>query len=300
MHIKDLTFFLHVCKIKSIRKAASDLYITPQGLSKSIKLLEDELQFQLFYRTPNGIVLTEYGEVVKRHAEAILQSVKDMNVELSDLSNINHGEVIAACAYGVNSALSPEYLLEYRKLNPDINLNIVEYPDILVEQDVFEEKAAVGFTIGPVDSNKFDAVLIQSHKLNLIVNVKNPLVKKEKVSFEDLKNEKFMLVNKEFNTHHNIVKKCINVGFTPDILFNISEISMAHKFCSLNYGISVTVDYIVQDIQFDNVLPIPFEDETCTWDIYMITKKNTYLSPPTRSFINFMKMWFVKNPSSNI
>ena len=293
MNIKDLTFFLHVCKDKSIRKAAKTLYITPQGLSKSIKKLEGELQVQLFYRTTNGIVLTEYGEIVMKHAQYIIHDAQCMNTELINLSYKTHGEILIACANGITSALSPDYLLEYKKANPDVNLNIIEHPDRLVEQAVFEEKAILGFTIGPVDTKKFDAVLIQTHKLNLLVNVKNPLSKNEKISFEDLKNEKFILVNKDFNTHNNIVNKCQNAGFSPDIIFDISEISMAHKFCKLNYGVSVTVDYVLQDLQFDEVSALPFEDETCTWEIYMITKKNTYLSHTAKSFMNYVKRWFV-------
>ena len=294
MNVKDLTFFLHVCKAKSIRKAAKTLYITPQGLSKSIKNLEDELKFQLFYRTSNGIALTEHGEIVKKYSKHILQDVECMNAELINLININQGEIVIASAYGITSALSPEYLLEYKKANSNVNLNIAEYPDLIVEQAIFEEKAILGFTIGPVDTSKFDAVLIQKHKLNLLVNVKNPLSKKDKISFEDLKNEKFILVNKDFKTHHSIVKKCESVGFSPNISFDISEISMAHKFCNLNYGISVTVDYIMQDIHLDNVYALPFEDESCTWKIYMITKKDAYLPHTVKRFINYVKRWFLK------
>ncbi len=293
MNIKSLIYFLHVCKDKSIRKAAKTLYITPQGLSKSIKNLEDELQFQLFYRTTNGIILTEYGEIVRKHAKHITNNVQCMNTELINLTNENHGEILIACAYGITSALSPEYLLEYKKTNPNVNLNIVEYPDLLVEQAVFEEKAILGFTVGPVDTKKFDAILIQKHRLNLLVNVKNPLSKKDKILFKDLKNEKFILVNKDFKTHNNIVKKCESVGFSPNISFDVSEISMAHKLCKLNYGISITVDYVLQDIQFDEVSALPFEDETCTWEIYMITKKDAYLSHISKSFMNHIKRWFV-------
>lgn len=294
MDVKDLTFFLNVCKDKSIRKAAKTLYISPQGLSKSIKSLEDELQFQLFYRTTNGVILTEYGEIVRKHAEHILHDVRCMNTELTDLTYSNHGEISIACAYGVASALSPEYLLEYGKYNPDINLNIVEYPDLLVDQAILKENFIIGFTAGSIDTNKFDSVLLQSHKLNLLVNVKNPLSKKNMISFEDLKNETFILLNKDFKTHHAIVEKCERTGFSPDIKFDISEISMAYKLCHLNYGVSFTVDYVNADIKFDDVIHLPLEDDTCNWDIYMIIKKDAYLSHSIKNFVNYVKRWFVE------
>lgn len=43
MNIKELISFLKVCETKSISRASKELYISPQGLSKTIKNLEKEL-----------------------------------------------------------------------------------------------------------------------------------------------------------------------------------------------------------------------------------------------------------------
>jgi len=293
LNIKDLSYFLQICKKQSIRKASKTIFITPQGLSKSIKNLEDELQIQLFYRTTHGIVLTEFGEAIKIYAELILHDVECMHNEITKLKNDICGEISIACAYGVNSALSPEYLLEYKKSNPNVILNIAEYPDLLVEKAVLADKAVLGFTIGPVNTDTFDAVLIQKHKLKILINTKNPLSKKNKIAFGDLKNEKFILVNKDFKTYHNVLSKCNEATFIPNICLEVSEISIAHKYCKLNYGISVTVDYVAQDLQFNEVIALPFEDETCNWEIYMITKNNSHLTTATKTFINHITTWFL-------
>lgn len=289
MTIRDLTFFLAVCQKHSIRKAAKTLFITPQGLSKEIKKLEHELQTPLFYRNSSGIVVTDFGKVVKKYAEIILDNVSHMQTDLDRLKNTTYNQIPIACAYGVISALSPEYLLEYKQINPAVELNIHEYPDLLVENAVWEEKAAIGFTIGPVDENKFDAFLIKKHDLKLLVNQKNPLGRKKSIDFSDLENEKFILVNNKFKTHQNILNRCHAANYEPNICMSVSEISMAHKYCNLNYGIAVTVDYIIQDLQFDKIKALPFSDKTCTWDIYMIVKKDIYLSDIVKNFINNIK-----------
>ena len=43
MTIQDLEYFAAVCREHSINRAARQLYITPQGLSKALKTLEQEL-----------------------------------------------------------------------------------------------------------------------------------------------------------------------------------------------------------------------------------------------------------------
>lgn len=51
MNTKEMECFLSVCKNKSINKAAKEMFITVQGLSRIIKKLEEELGTEVIYRT---------------------------------------------------------------------------------------------------------------------------------------------------------------------------------------------------------------------------------------------------------
>ena len=62
MNIKELQYFKVVCEQKSITKAASVLYMTPQGLSKVMKNIEAQLEASLLIRTGAGVHLTESGK----------------------------------------------------------------------------------------------------------------------------------------------------------------------------------------------------------------------------------------------
>ena len=54
MDTRDIRCFRLVYEERSINKAAHQIFITPQGLSRIIVKLENELQTQLFQRTANG------------------------------------------------------------------------------------------------------------------------------------------------------------------------------------------------------------------------------------------------------
>ena len=54
MNTKILKCFQAVYEEKSLGKAARRLYITPQGLSKNIRQLEEELGASLFFAPPRG------------------------------------------------------------------------------------------------------------------------------------------------------------------------------------------------------------------------------------------------------
>lgn len=289
LNTKYLRLFLNICEEKSIRKAAVSNFISPQGLSRIIKSMEEELKVMLFHRKHDGMELTEYGEVLKRYSEKILINMDSLEFELQDLKGKYSGNLNIACTYGVASAISPDFIINYKKINSKVNLNIKECPDLPVENEVYQGEASVGFTIGPVDTSKFDAILLDSRKLCLIVSKKNPLSKKDIVKFSDLKNEKLILISSEFKTYHNIIERCKKNGFDPTVELEVSEISLVHKFSALNYGCGVTVDYVVNDFKSDDVVALPIDDDTLKWEIYLITKKDAYLPRIAREFINNIK-----------
>ena len=62
MRIEQLEAFVEVASSKSISIAAENLYITQPSLSRSMKLLEDELGLTLFIRSSDGVRLTDSGK----------------------------------------------------------------------------------------------------------------------------------------------------------------------------------------------------------------------------------------------
>ena len=56
-------------------KAAVSLNISPQGISAAIRRLEDELMADLFYRSANGLELTNLGKSVYSEALIIVEHV---------------------------------------------------------------------------------------------------------------------------------------------------------------------------------------------------------------------------------
>jgi len=91
--LRQLDYFLRVARRRSITAAASDLNITQPTLTKSIRLLEQELGVALFERLPRGVELTEFGRSLVRHAEAIRVQVQDAVEELDGLRGGDAGVV---------------------------------------------------------------------------------------------------------------------------------------------------------------------------------------------------------------
>ena len=75
--INLLKIFLTIAECGSITKAASELHIPQQALSRNLQQLEEEMGTQLFFRSGHGTKLTLAGERVLPAVKLILSRYED-------------------------------------------------------------------------------------------------------------------------------------------------------------------------------------------------------------------------------
>ena len=76
MELHQLRYLSAVAHCGSAAKAAEELYVSKQAVSKAIRSFEHEMGFELFDRD-DGMRLTEYGRAILGHAEAVLRELDD-------------------------------------------------------------------------------------------------------------------------------------------------------------------------------------------------------------------------------
>ena len=79
MELHQLRYLSAVAHCGSAAKAAEELYISKQAVSKAIRSLEHETGFELFDRD-DGMRLTENGREILVHAEAVLRELDEIDL----------------------------------------------------------------------------------------------------------------------------------------------------------------------------------------------------------------------------
>ena len=72
MTITQIRYFVQVAENMSFTKAARQLYVAQQVVSKQVKRLEEELGFLLFERTAQGITLSAGGQKMYQYWKKML------------------------------------------------------------------------------------------------------------------------------------------------------------------------------------------------------------------------------------
>lgn len=118
-------YFRVLCDVKNITKAAEVSYISRQALSSSIKKMEEELGVPLFIRKKEGVVLTEYGEMLLKclsDQEALWQKMLRRMQEKRREEKM----VIRIAMSGVTIASSEyNYVLAFEKTRPNVAIEFI-------------------------------------------------------------------------------------------------------------------------------------------------------------------------------
>lgn len=287
MNTEALQYFIKVYEKKSITSAAKDLFITPQGLSKTIKQLEMDLEAELFYRGSHGMEATEYGELLYARAKHICYLIEDIKKEIS-IMNGEKSSLSVAVNYAATSAVPPDLLFGFSDVYSNIQMKLREFPDEYPIEKLFEEEVDVGLIMGHEGIENCEYQLIVPGEVVVLVSKDHPLAAKDEISVTELENQPLVLKSVEMGKEHSLVDKCLEYGFTPHVKYEIGNVLTSHKLCEDNRFVAVSVDFI-EDAVKDEKLKIIRLTEKIPQNIYLITRKGSIQSKAVSLFRNYVK-----------
>ena len=86
--------------------------------------------------------------------------------------------------------------------------------------------------------------------------------------------------------------------YTPNVVYKTIDITFLNEIAAANQGIGISIDYVARPFLGSNTVLRYFEDEDCTWDSMMITKKNKPIGVAKQIFIDYA-LEYVKKHNFN-
>jgi len=126
MDIKQLQLFATVVRDGTISKAAISLSVTQPVITRQIRALEEELGVELFYRNGRGVVLTEAGKLLQRHAEEIIDAVAKAKSEVSAAQTVATGKLVIGVTPAGGTVLTVPLVQKIKSEFPHIALRVIE------------------------------------------------------------------------------------------------------------------------------------------------------------------------------
>ncbi len=126
MDVRQLRYFSQVVESGSFSEAARKLHIAQPALSQHVRHMEDELGVMLLHRSARGIVATEAGDRLMRHARRIVAEFAGLADSVRGEAVAPNGDVRVGLPGTVSELLSAPLIEAARARYPDIRIRIVE------------------------------------------------------------------------------------------------------------------------------------------------------------------------------
>jgi DNA-binding transcriptional LysR family regulator len=226
MDLRHLRYVIVLADELHFGKAAHRLNISQPPLSRQIRLIEDELGVQLFHRTRREVRLTEAGQKFVDEARLVISQFDHatkaaIRADRGEIGRLTIGTV------PTQKALLTRCVRDFSCLFPDVHL---EFQDACTEGQLValsEGRIDVGFLVLPVygrDSIVID--LASSEPMVLGMPKHHRLAASGRVRLQALADEPLIMLPRSHCTgfYDQIVKTCLNAGFSPRIVHEVTNI----------------------------------------------------------------------------
>lgn len=282
MDTKDLRGFIRSYESGSINKAAQDLFISPQGLGKVIDRLESELDTQLFQRTPNGLIPTEAGIYFYERSIELLHRIQDIEIGIKQLSKVSN-QLHIGYSCGVLNVIDINKIDNYSELHPEINISWEEKGNDEIKELILNRKLDVAFVVGKISLPAVFQKKIFSIPYSAIVGKNHPFASRNSISMEDLKGERLITLNEKYQSYYDIIQRCSDFDFVPDIRIKTMESSIIYRFASEGSGVGIDVN-IHDSCRLDLPVHVVEITDSIPWTIYLIWAEENSSQPWMRDF----------------
>jgi LysR family hydrogen peroxide-inducible transcriptional activator len=126
MQLAQIKYFLAACETTNFTHAAKACNVTQPALTRSIRMLEEELGGALFLREHHLTQLTPFGKLMRAHFEQIVADTE----RLRDVARQYKARHTAAFSLGTMPAIGPnsfkDLLRQFGTANKGVQLNLIE------------------------------------------------------------------------------------------------------------------------------------------------------------------------------
>ncbi len=286
MNIKDIKYFIEVVEQKNFTKAAEKMHITQPAISKSIKLLEQDINEKLINREAKGFELTEAGENFYINAKKGMVSIELELAKLQDSISVKKETIVVGIPPVIGTVYFPKIIASFKEDYPHVNVVIVEQGSNKIKEGVEKGEVQVGAVVAPVKSDKVMINHLIYGDIMAVVSKEHPLASQSYVDICDLKNEKFLTFNEEFMMYNKTIRVCDEAGFEPEIILKTSQWDFIIEMVALDQGITLMPRHILERYNTKSLKLLPIKRPTIKWNVAIITKKNKYVSKAVNDFIN--------------
>lgn len=244
----------------SFSAAAEALSFTQSAVSQQIAALEREAGAVLVERSARGVRLTEAGEAVVRHADAILARLAEAEAELEAIAGLRGGRLRMASFESGAATLMPLAIADFRERHPLVELSL----SLWESEDVIPRLRAGDLDLALVEDpherppgiDRIELVHLLDDPMYLLLPKRHPLAGKAKVRLRELADDAWIQGQQNTTCACNrlTLRACQAAGFEPRVAFESNDWTAVQGLVAAGVGVALIAELGTSTVRDDIVI----------------------------------------------
>lgn len=291
LDVRRMRVLREVAQRGSFSAAAEALSFTQSAVSQQIAALEREAGTVLVQRSARGVRLTEAGEAVVRHTDAILARLAEAESELEAIAGLTGGRLRMASFESAGATLMPPAIAAFRERHPavELSMTLLELEDSIPQLRAGELDLAITFAglqgLDPGDG------LYHQHLIDdpmyLVLPRAHPLAHKRNLRLADLAGEAWIGGSTDCECNRLIYRACAVAGYAPRIAFETDDYQAMQGFVAAGVGVSLIAELGLRTIR-DDIVVRDIGRDTPIRSIHATTLAEGYRSPASQAMLGIL------------
>lgn len=239
MNIRDLKYLVAVTETAHFGQAAERCCVSQPTLSMQLKKLEDELGVQFFERNNKSVMITPVGKALALQARSILGEINTLKQIASHAKDPFAGEFRLGIIPTMGPYLLPDLLPIIKKRLPKIDLIVFENKTSVILNELRSGLLDAIILALPVSDEGLVTKELFQEDFLLALPKKHPLVNKNKIQMQDIKNETLLLLEEGHCLRDQALEACGLVGATEKSGFKATSLETLRHLVASEAGITL-------------------------------------------------------------
>ena len=270
MEIHQLRYFVAVAEEGSFSRAAAREHVAQPSLSQQIQKLEAEVDHRLFDRLSRSVVVTEAGKCLLEYARKILVEIAESRRCLDDLKEDVAGRLTIGAILTMAPYVLPKLVGRFQARYPKVELEILEDTT---------ESLALRLEQGTLDiaimSSCQKSATVEAHPLGkevlfVLLAREHPLATQKKISWSDLKSDKFLLLHEVHCLSAQICKLLAAHDLRPELPLRGAQLTTIAQMVATGVGVSVVPQMMVEYGLPPGCVALPFTPPVPTREVNLL------------------------------
>ncbi|MBB3168287.1 HTH-type transcriptional regulator CysB [Simiduia aestuariiviva] len=225
----------------NVSATAQSLYTSQPGISKQIRLLEDELGVEVFSRSGKHLTrITPAGEAILKTAGEILRKVESIKQVAQEFSNEKKGSLSLATTHTQARYALPKVIESFIKAYPEVSLHMHQGTPMQISEMAAD--GTVDFAIATEALELFsDLVMMPCYRWNrcVVVPRNHPLCQASSLTLEAVAKHPIVTYVFGFTGRSKLDEAFIEKGLAPKVVFTAADADVIKTYVRLGLGIGI-------------------------------------------------------------